>query len=42
MQELGWSYVNLDDCWVDKERGKDGKLTWDPTRLLGVLEVWGV
>ena len=33
MQALGYTYVNLDDCWVALERTAEGKLTWDAGRF---------
>jgi hypothetical protein len=32
MQELGFEYVNLDDCWA-YERNSSGHLTWDTQRF---------
>ena len=33
MRAAGWSYINLDDCWVDLERTAAGELTWDRSRF---------
>lgn len=32
MQQLGFNYVNLDDCWAD-QRDTNGSLTWDKARF---------
>eukprot|EP01062_Namystynia_karyoxenos_P058313 TRINITY_DN49878_c0_g1_i1.p1 TRINITY_DN49878_c0_g1~~TRINITY_DN49878_c0_g1_i1.p1 ORF type:complete len:410 (+),score=114.46 TRINITY_DN49878_c0_g1_i1:77-1306(+) len=32
MHDLGWRYVNLDDCWA-APRAADGGLTWDAGRF---------
>ncbi|KAJ8290916.1 hypothetical protein GJAV_G00019160 [Gymnothorax javanicus] len=32
-RELGYVYVNIDDCWSSKDRDKDGKLQADPKRF---------
>lgn len=29
--ELGYNYVNLDDCWQLEDRNAAGELQWDPT-----------
>lgn len=29
-KDAGYEYVNVDDCWMAKERGPDGKLQADP------------
>ena len=29
----GYSYVNLDDCWMSTERSPDGNLQWDPIKF---------
>ncbi|ELU14039.1 hypothetical protein CAPTEDRAFT_154474 [Capitella teleta] len=31
--EAGYEYVNIDDCWLAKERGPDGRLRADPDRF---------
>lgn len=36
MQELGWEYINLDDCWVAEARA-DGRIQADPSRFPGGL-----
>ncbi|XXY51844.1 NPCBM/NEW2 domain-containing protein [Sorangium sp. So ce269] len=33
LQELGYTYVNIDDCWSLKERGEDGRLVPDPEKF---------
>jgi alpha-galactosidase len=33
MRELGWEYVNLDDCWGSTERAADGSLQANATRF---------
>ena len=33
MQDLGYNYVNLDDCWASKRNTTDGTLTWDTERF---------
>jgi alpha-N-acetylgalactosaminidase len=33
LSEVGYKYVNIDDCWSVKERPSDGKLTEDPLRF---------
>jgi len=32
-RDLGYQYVNIDDCWMTKERGSDGVLVADPDRF---------
>ncbi|KAF8795467.1 Alpha-N-acetylgalactosaminidase like protein [Argiope bruennichi] len=32
-KDLGYEYVNIDDCWMEKERDKDGKLVPDRQRF---------
>lgn len=32
-RDLGYVYVNIDDCWPTKSRDKDGKLVADPERF---------
>lgn len=31
-KELGYVYVNIDDCWSSMDRDKDGRLQADPKR----------
>lgn len=31
-KELGYVYVNIDDCWTLKERDEQGRLQADPKR----------
>lgn len=33
MKALGYEYVNMDDCWGDKQRDANGNLQPDPTRF---------
>eukprot|EP00466_Bigelowiella_natans_P002741 jgi/Bigna1/70198/fgenesh1_pg.11_\ len=33
MQNLGWRYVNLDDCWAFPRNESTGELRWDPERF---------
>lgn len=33
MQDAGYEYINLDDCWEAGHRGPQGQLLWDPTRF---------
>jgi alpha-galactosidase len=33
MKDLGYEYVNMDDCWSAKERTADGQLQPDPDRF---------
>ena len=32
-KDAGYEYVNIDDCWLAKERGADGQLQADPDRF---------
>ena len=32
-QAVGYEYVNIDDCWPEMERDKDGKLVADKERF---------
>ncbi|CAL1265817.1 unnamed protein product [Larinioides sclopetarius] len=32
-KDVGYEYVNIDDCWMEKERDKDGKLVPDHKRF---------
>ncbi|KAL4230660.1 hypothetical protein ACF0H5_011036 [Mactra antiquata] len=32
-KDVGYEYVNIDDCWASKERGPDGSLVPDPDRF---------
>lgn len=32
-KELGYEYVNIDDCWLAQERDPSGKLIPDPKRF---------
>jgi alpha-galactosidase len=33
LRDLGWKYVNLDDCWGAMARTASGALTWDVGRF---------
>ena len=35
MRDAGYEYINIDDCWSDKEGGRDssGHLQADPERF---------
>jgi len=33
LKDLGYEYVNIDDCWALKERSADGKIVPDPERF---------
>jgi alpha-galactosidase len=33
LRDLGWEYVNLDDCWSGASRDAEGALTWDTARF---------
>lgn len=37
-RELGYVYVNIDDCWSSMERDKDGRLQADPKRFPGGIK----
>ncbi|XP_072297423.1 alpha-N-acetylgalactosaminidase-like [Eucyclogobius newberryi] len=37
-RELGYVYVNIDDCWSSKQRDKDGRLQADPKRFPGGIK----
>lgn len=37
-RELGYVYVNIDDCWMAKERDKTGHLIPDPERFPGGIK----
>ncbi|XP_052791458.1 alpha-N-acetylgalactosaminidase-like isoform X1 [Mya arenaria] len=32
-RDLGYKYVNIDDCWMSRNRSKDGSLQPDPVRF---------
>ena len=32
-KDVGYEYVNIDDCWAAKQRDSDGKLRADPERF---------
>jgi alpha-galactosidase len=33
LRDLGYTYLNLDDCWIAENRTASGELTWDTTRF---------
>src|SRR5450830_161027 len=33
LKDLGYGYVNIDDCWSLRERGADGRLVPDPVKF---------
>ncbi|WP_123820206.1 glycoside hydrolase family 27 protein [Kitasatospora cineracea] len=33
MQSAGYTYVNIDDCWMTHSRGSDGRLVPDPAKF---------
>jgi alpha-galactosidase len=33
LAELGYEYVNIDDCWAMRDRGPDGRLVPDPVKF---------
>ncbi|CAL9692292.1 unnamed protein product [Knipowitschia caucasica] len=37
-RDLGYVYVNIDDCWSSKQRDKDGRLQADPKRFPGGIK----
>lgn len=39
MQELGYEYINMDDCWSATERDANGNLQPDPDRFPNGLKV---
>lgn len=40
-KDVGYEYVNVDDCWMVKERGFDGKLQVDFKRFFSGMKVLG-
>ena len=32
-KEVGYEYINIDDCWLEKERDSKGKLVADKDRF---------
>jgi hypothetical protein len=32
-KDAGYEYVNIDDCWMEKERDADGRLVADRKRF---------
>lgn len=41
LKDLGYVYMNLDDCWQAASRGADGKIEADPTRFPSGLKSLG-
>ncbi|MET8148791.1 NPCBM/NEW2 domain-containing protein [Actinoplanes sp. NPDC005259] len=33
LKDAGYEYVNIDDCWSQRERGADGRLVADPVKF---------
>jgi alpha-galactosidase len=33
LKQAGYQYVNIDDCWSEKQRGPDGRLVPDPVKF---------
>lgn len=40
-KDAGYEYVNVDDCWMAKQRGPDGKLQADPKRFPSGMKALG-
>lgn len=40
-KDAGYEYVNVDDCWMAKQRGPDGKLQSDPKRFPSGMKALG-
>jgi alpha-galactosidase len=38
MADVGYEYINIDDCWSAKERDADGRLVPDPERFPGGMK----
>ncbi|GAA4516277.1 MULTISPECIES: NPCBM/NEW2 domain-containing protein [Nonomuraea] len=38
LRDLGYEYVNIDDCWSLRERGPDGRLVPDPDKFPGGID----
>lgn len=32
-RDVGYEYINIDDCWMAKERAANGSLIGDPDRF---------
>ncbi len=41
MRDRGYTYVNLDDCWMTRSRDADGNLVADPAKFPGGLKALG-
>ena len=41
MRDRGYTYVNLDDCWMTKSRDGNGNLVADPAKFPGGLKALG-
>lgn len=33
LKDVGYEYVNIDDCWAEKTRDESGRLQPDPVRF---------
>lgn len=33
LRDAGYTWLNLDDCWMTRERSADGKLQWDTSKF---------
>ena len=40
LRDAGYTYVNVDDCWMARTRGPDGALRPDPERFGGGIPPW--
>jgi alpha-N-acetylgalactosaminidase len=40
--ELGYQYVNIDDCWSEKERDSSHKLIADKSAFLMESKIWQI
>ncbi|XP_062610228.1 alpha-N-acetylgalactosaminidase-like [Saccostrea cucullata] len=40
-KDVGYEYVNVDDCWMAKKRGPDGRLQADPDRFPSGMKALG-
>ncbi|KAM3574912.1 hypothetical protein VYU27_003138 [Nannochloropsis oceanica] len=41
LKDKGYSYVNLDDCWMERNRTADGRLVEDPIKFPSGLKALG-
>lgn len=41
LRDMGYSYVNLDDCWMERNRTADGRLVEDPIKFPSGLKALG-